>query len=33
MLPTTAACLKALVSDRFTSMRGVLALPAMGGLA
>ena len=31
MLPTIAACLKALVSRRSTSTRGALALPATGG--
>jgi hypothetical protein len=30
MLPTIAACLKALVSRRSTSTRGAFALPATG---
>jgi hypothetical protein len=33
MLPTTAACLTALVSDRFTSMGELPAPPALGGAA
>jgi hypothetical protein len=33
MVPTIAACLKALASDRFTSRHRLLVLPASGGVA